>query len=248
MALSLLDRSDLIISTENLEIIKEVIEVLRPFEVVTREISSDTYISVSKVIPLCRALQRLTTVYTGIAGTLSYKLSSKMARKFLNTEDNHLLAGSTLLDPRMKKLAFSDVSAAEKASRHITSESATESASTQVTTPVSTNKEVVEETLQVGNSGRGENLWQFLYQWVSESASRRHPTTEAITEMQQYFRIPNNVRKNDPLMWWKEDALVYPSIEKLVKKYLIIPGTSVPAERLFSKAGELVSARKKKQT
>ena len=42
------------------------------------------------------------------------------------------LESSTLLNPRMKKLAFSDVGAAEKASRHITSESETESESSQI--------------------------------------------------------------------------------------------------------------------
>ena len=51
--------------------------------------------------------------------------------------------------------------------------------------------------------------------------------------MQQYLRIPIIDRKNDALKWWKENALVYPSIEKLVKKYLIIPGASVPAESLL---------------
>ena len=61
--------------------------------------------------------------------------------------------------------------------------------------------------------------------------------------MQQYLRIPIIDRKNDALKWWKENALVYPSIEKLVKKYLIIPSASVPAERLFSKTDELLSAR-----
>ena len=32
--------------------------------------------------------------------------------------------------------------------------------------------------------------------------------------------------------------------QKIAKKYLCIPGTSVPAERVFSKAGELVSMRR----
>ena len=54
--------------------------------------------------------------------------------------------------------------------------------------------------------------------------------------MQQYLRIPIIDRKN---------ALVYPSIEKVVRNIKFIPGTSVPAERLFSKTDELVSVRKK---
>ena len=42
---------------------------------------------------------------------------------------------------------------------------------------------------------------------------------------------------------WQENATVYPRLQQLAKKYLCIPGTSVPSERLFSKAGELISNR-----
>ena len=38
---------------------------------------------------------------------------------------------------------------------------------------------------------------------------------------------------------WQENATVYPRLQQLAKKYLCIPGTSVPSERLFSKADEL---------
>jgi len=59
-ALCLLNRNDLTISSEEVEVIKGIIEVLQPFEAVTREISAESYISGSKIIPLARALQRLT--------------------------------------------------------------------------------------------------------------------------------------------------------------------------------------------
>ena len=48
----------------------------------------------------------------------------------------------------------------------------------------------------------------------------------------------------DPLQWWKKYSSLMPKLSKVAKKYLIIPATSVPAERVFSKAGELVSARR----
>ena len=42
---------------------------------------------------------------------------------------------------------------------------------------------------------------------------------------------------------WQENATVNPRLQQLAKKYLCIPGTSVLSERLFSKAGELISSR-----
>ena len=39
---------------------------------------------------------------------------------------------------------------------------------------------------------------------------------------------------------WQENATVHPRLQQLAKKYLCIP---VPSERLFSKAGELISNR-----
>ena len=41
-------------------VIKGVLGLLAPFESVTREISADQYISGLKIVPLTRALQRLT--------------------------------------------------------------------------------------------------------------------------------------------------------------------------------------------
>ena len=59
--LCLLSKNDLTISCEDVEVIKGVVEILDPFEAVTREISADhQYLSGSKIIPLSRALQRLT--------------------------------------------------------------------------------------------------------------------------------------------------------------------------------------------
>ena len=40
----------------------------------------------------------------------------------------------------------------------------------------------------------------------------------------------------DPLAWWKMYDGQFPPIAKLARKYLAIPASSAPSERVFSRA------------
>ena len=119
--LCLLDRSDLMIPRENNKVLQEVVKILAPFESVTWEISSEHYTSGSKIIPISKCLQRLVST-TATAHSLCESLIAEMRVRFLGMEDNKILALSTLLDPRFKKLAFSDRDAAERGVRIVVSE------------------------------------------------------------------------------------------------------------------------------
>ena len=46
------------------------------------------------------------------------------------------------------------------------------------------------------------------------------------------------------LEWWKKNQYLYPRLSILAKKYLCIPASSVPSERVFSLAGQLVSKKR----
>ena len=49
------------------------------------------------------------------------------------------------------------------------------------------------------------------------------------------------LEKYDPFEWWRVNKIQYPRLAKLAQKYLSIPATSVPSERLFSDAGNLIT-------
>lgn len=53
--------------------------------------------------------------------------------------------------------------------------------------------------------------------------------------------IPKNMC---PLQWWKNNENKYPNLIKYVKRYLCVPATSVPSERSFSNAGNIVNAKR----
>ncbi len=62
-------------------------------------------------------------------------------------------------------------------------------------------------------------------------------------EFKSYINVGHN-RGTDLLLWWKENEKKFPLLSVLAKKYLSIPSTSVTSERMFSKAGFLVSKRR----
>ena len=50
---------------------------------------------------------------------------------------------------------------------------------------------------------------------------------------------------NAPILtWWKEHAARFPYLSQLARRYLAMPATSASVERLFSVAGQVVTAKR----
>ena len=101
--LCLSGKSEMCISAEELKLTKKLVEVLKPFESATMEMSGSKFVTV--VIPIARSLQ-LVTVQNSTQIPLKQELIAQMQRHFVNMEENLILAKATLLDPRIKKWHF----------------------------------------------------------------------------------------------------------------------------------------------
>jgi hypothetical protein len=75
---------------------------------------------------------------------------------------------------------------------------------------------------------------------LQSAATKRKTIDEVILYTQEQTPDINT----NPLEWWKLNANRYPLLLTLALKYLGIPGTSTPSERIFSKAGEIVCRRR----
>lgn len=99
------------------------------------------------------------------------------------------------------------------------------------------------------------NLWQDHAKYVQQSTSRRFhgrqlQDSEFPSELNLnlYLKSSHARLSDDPLLIWKDMSKVYPILSKVAIKYLVPVATSVPSERLFSKAGLTLTKQRNRLT
>ncbi len=66
------------------------------------------------------------------------------------------------------------------------------------------------------------------------------PVTPLKIELDTFFKMPTLPKaKMDVLAWWKVQEPVLPLLAEIARKYLCIPASSAPSERLFSASGNV---------
>ncbi|KAJ4940762.1 hypothetical protein JOQ06_027054 [Pogonophryne albipinna] len=237
------------LTPEEWDITKEVCDILKPFEEVTVEMSSERFVTGSKAILMARGLQRIVahrqrnpSTHEPVKGMVNF-LAADLEKRFGQIERVRVLAEATLLDPRFKKHAFViERNAEETVSRVV-------GAATHAATPTlpSTEEEEEEEGGTTVNPP-SEPVPQFWADFEERVTTLRpgvqNPSTGAMLEIKGFLAEPLIPRKADPLEWWRVRALVYQNICTVMKTRLCIVATSVPSERVFSKTGQIITDRR----
>ncbi len=242
-ALCLVGQNDLCLMPANKITIESTLKSLKPFLSATEAISGENYTSVSLIIPLVKQLQQQYLPSHHTTASLNHILSQELRQRFLTIESGYVMAVATLLDPRFKKLPFSDKSELDVVTRHMTHELA--SLKTSEGSQSESDSLPATESLPVPKTNE---LWASFDQKVTDYNSRRSTMSDSIVKVRQYFDEGNIDREKNLLEWWQQNSSRFPNLQKLARKYLCTPGSSVPSERVFSTAGQLISERRSRIT
>ncbi|KAL3976200.1 kinesin family member 14 [Sarotherodon galilaeus] len=225
------------LTADECDIVREALLVVAPFHQATVELSEERRVSGSKVIPMMKmlycALERNSLhLHTQAATHLHDQLGRRVTDTASNLESLSVLTLSTLLDPRFKTLGFRSSSKCSEAVNRLKVECAAVIARTTSEPQPGPSSE------QSPVPGKFKNLWQRLDEEVGRQTN--NATADSIIEVQRYLAERSIPRSEDPLTYWGNRRTSYPNLFHLALQFLCTPASSVPCERVFSKAGEMV--------
>ncbi|XP_034936456.1 zinc finger BED domain-containing protein 1-like [Chelonus insularis] len=212
------------IDPEEIQVLKDLIVLMKPVESVINKLSGDSYPTCSVLIPILHCMKmaiQSTKPETKEGKKFQQKLMSEILLKFENFESNTLLAISSILDPRFKQIHFESAIAAATAINYIND------------LMKSNYKSTCTEKQPVKNCNPGD-LWTFHDKIATKKSGTVYMNDGMCLEFKQYLKQPVVNRFQNPIEYWKVPQDTYLVLSEIAVKYLCIVGTSVPSERLFS--------------
>ncbi|KAJ8911505.1 hypothetical protein NQ315_014430 [Exocentrus adspersus] len=223
------------------EILTDCVKVLKPLETMTKELSGEKYPTMALIIPLIRGLQhkiKNLRPQTDIGANLQRGIMEIISRRLGILETNRIIVKATFLGPKgLKKTAFGLDENGRNAQKWVTDE---------VTNIINNNNNPSSSTVTSDEPSSDpkddqDSLWIFFEEKVAQVQTTITPGTSGTLLVRQYMELPRLKRQNDPLEFWNLHKNILPELYQLHLKYSCIPATSVPSERLFSKAGQLTN-------
>nr|XP_054591852.1 E3 SUMO-protein ligase ZBED1-like [Nothobranchius furzeri] len=233
----------LVPSWQDIEVLESVNKAVKALQDFTDALSGEMYVSVSYIKPVIHlfktSLLQPEDNDTELTKTTKSNILGYLVNKYSNPVKDELLDMASLMDPRFRT-SYIDPDKVEQIKRRAVSEllSFPTDKSTPQPGPV---VQVDQEARPQPNHKRKKNLAAFFKKSVPTPGPDQSEETKIETELATYLLMPEVDPDTDPLQWWKSNKSNFSRLSHLAKKYLSIPATSAPSERLFSVAGGVVT-------
>ncbi|XP_076659022.1 E3 SUMO-protein ligase ZBED1 [Halictus rubicundus] len=237
-------RGVLRIAQDEWEIVSGVIQVLKPIYEATEEVSGDSNVAISKIIPIVHCIQAALENQGELPADvtlLRVNLLNELAARFEDIETHPVYSFATFLDPRYKNIAFHSYECVllvrnQLMSRCRHGESGNNDSDARVRMQ-QVNDEITEAN---------DTLWAEFDKKVQEAAAETECSSNSLKdELERYLRLKLINRKSNPISWWNTDGkALFPKLMKVALEYLCIPATCVSKEPIFSKVAQILAHRK----
>jgi hypothetical protein len=208
-------------------IVKDLVELLEKFAKVSEIISGEYYPTLSILFPCVEILKTHLKNYIpksqkllSIPRIIKKELTSRYNYKSENMEP---ALKATILDPRFKNLEF-----------FFSKSKVKRKAGTLLREEFDRLRNDVHPECSTTSKNKKRKL--------SFSDLFSNETNQ--DELTTYRSMQQIKFDDDPLEWWRKNQSSYRILSILARKYLSIPATSTPAERLFSTAGNVISRQR----
>lgn len=109
---------------------------------------------------------------------------------------------------------------------------------------VPSNSNSTSTTSKKQKTKRKEKVWEKFDKKTSSLVQDTNPRAAAIIEVKRYLHEPLLDRTENPIRWWNQRREIYPRLFEIAMARLCVMATSVPSERIFSKAGQVLTDRR----
>ncbi|KAM9350016.1 E3 SUMO-protein ligase ZBED1 [Symphorus nematophorus] len=228
---------------------EDLIRILKPLKNVTTLMSTETSPSVSMIIPLQKMILKSMTPSEEDSSTIKdakAAITKDLEVRYGNPELQDYLHRTTALDPRFKSLPYLEEASVQKIYSDVTREimeikEQGQPREVQVDSSSSAGKP--EASGRSSPPKKKSAMAELFGEFFPTERETTKPLSQITEEEVMSYRLTGCIPVDaDPLAWWKANEHKYPHIAKLARRYLAVKGTSVPSERVFSTAGDIVTA------
>jgi hypothetical protein len=225
------------LSAYECNLIKELIDILIPFNDATEFAQVESYPSAGYVLPCIRGLEHhLNTITTKYHSMFVHELKQSLSKRMTvyETKNDYVLAA--VLDPRFKMLWCRD-SNDKKLVKDIVKNELAQIASSLDDGELSCYNEN-DDCTPSPTSKKRKTIFSFMNIDCDMETDEGDISNYEI-ELKKYLEEPCEDEQKCPLMYWKRQQRIYPILTQASLNVLGIPASSAPVERLFSVAGKV---------
>ncbi|CAH1379186.1 unnamed protein product, partial [Tenebrio molitor] len=243
-AMSNLSGTPPLLSSDDWAVLKKCTSILKPMEALTTELSGEKYTTMSMIIPLIRGLQLALNNIKPIT-----PIGKKRSSKYHLEEIQHR-THKRLLSTRLCHCTY--CRGHDKLFRRVTiSKEAIGNVGPEMLINVSNNLsnkvQLATSSMTKPSTSRNSTQSRSLSSEIRQQGKLSVTTvstplvTISASSNTNLSRTSLCCLNTDPFNNWQEMKLMNPNLYKIAIQYLQVPATNVPAERLFSKAGQIIS-------